>query len=144
MSVFDTRSVSVLQGEKGELGIKVSITEGLGAKTCQPELPPLGMCHPSLFPSPPQGSAGFGYPGSKGQKGEPGDPGPPGTLSRHSDGLVVEQVTGPPGPPGKDGAPGRDGEPVSRTSHPSGIPSPPTSTFFPACLHTDLSPLCHP
>lgn len=69
------------------------------------------------FLSPPQGSAGFGYPGSKGQKGEPGEPGPPGPLSRHTDGVSLEQVTGPPGPtgpPGKDGAPGRDGEPVSQ------------------------------
>lgn len=114
------------------MGVKVSITGEARAKPCLPGLPPLGMCHTSLFPSSLQGSAGFGYPGSKGQKGEPGDPGSPGTLSRHSDGSVVEQVTGPPGPPGKDGAPGRDGEPVSRASHPSGIPSPSTPACMPA------------
>lgn len=91
-----------------------------------------------------QGSAGFGYPGSKGQKGEPGDASPARTLSRHADGSVVEQVTGPPGPPGKDGAPGRDGEPVSRVPHPLGIPVSPQPFLFAACLHTDLSPLCHP
>lgn len=117
---------------------------GARAKPCLARLPPLGSCHPSSFPSTPQGSAGFGYPGSKGQKGEPGDPGTPGTLSRLTNGLMVEQVTGPPGPPGKDGAPGRDGEPVSQALCPSGILSPPTPACLSACLHTDLSPLCHP
>lgn len=67
-----------------------------------------------------QGSAGFGYPGSKGEPGPPGPPGPPGspgpTTQYSADGSIVSKVPGPrgpPGPAGPQGPPGEDGEPVS-------------------------------
>lgn len=45
--------VSVLQGEKGELGVKVSNAGGAGPKPHLPELPLLGPCHSCWFPCSP-------------------------------------------------------------------------------------------
>lgn len=81
-----------------------------------------------------QGSAGFGYQGTKGEPGSPGPPGPPGPPGSAtessacsdgsapvcSDGSVASTAPGPRGPagpqgaPGAQGPPGADGEPVSR------------------------------
>lgn len=69
-----------------------------------------------------QGSAGFGYQGTKGEPGPagpPGPPGPPGLANEYSvgsDGSVASGVPGPRGPPGAtgpQGPAGTDGEPVS-------------------------------
>lgn len=70
-----------------------------------------------------QGSAGFGYQGTKGEPGLPGPPGPPGApgpateVAVCMDGSVVNSDSGPRGPAGvpcNQGPPGADGEPVSR------------------------------
>lgn len=84
---------------------------------------PLGSSPPQLMLLHLQGSAGFGYQGTKGEPGPPGPPGPPGApgpateVAVCKDGSVVNSDSGPRGPAGApclQGTPGADGEPVSR------------------------------